>query len=251
MRLQPHLCRYWLNPKKDCELQFKLQVNQVCQLYQSANKLLEENIHVVSVDEMTGIQALERVEKRKLVKPNQVEKQEYEYIRHGTQSLMGNWHVAKGKIIAPTIKSTRTELDFVEHINKTIDTEPQSGWIFIVDQLNTHLSESLVKMVARRCEIDIDLGEKGSSGILKSMSSRGEFLSNQEHRIRFVYVPKHTSWLNQIECWFSILVRRLIKRTSFISTEDLKEKILNFIDYFNQYFSKPFNWKFTGYETDA
>jgi transposase len=83
------------------------------------------------------------------------------------------------------------------------------------------------------------------------MSSRREFLSNQEHRIRFVYVPKHTSWLNQIECWFSILVRRLIKRSSFLSTEELKKKIFDFIDYFNRYFSKPFNWKFQGYETGA
>ena len=116
MRLQPHLCRYWLNPNKDCELEFKTQVNQVCQLYKSAAKLLAENIHLISVDEMTGIQALERVKKTKLAKPGQVEKQEFEYIRHGTQSLIGNWHVAIGKIIAPTIKATRTELDFVEHI---------------------------------------------------------------------------------------------------------------------------------------
>lgn len=251
MRLQPHLCRYWLNPNKDCELEFKRQVNEVCQLYQCADQLLEENIHLISVDEMTGIQALERVKKTKLAKPGQVEKQEFEYLRHGTQSLIGNWHVARGKIIAPTIKATRTELDFVEHIQNTIETAPQAGWIFILDQLNTHCSESLVKMVARLCEINIDLGEKGSSGILKSMSSRREFLSNQEHRIRFVYVPKHTSWLNQIECWFSILVRRLIKRSSFLSTEELKEKIVDFIDYFNRYFSKPFNWKFQGYETGA
>jgi hypothetical protein len=226
-------------------------VNEVCQLYQCADQLLEENIHLISVDEMTGIQALERVKKTKLAKPGQVEKQEFEYLRHGTQSLIGNWHVARGKIIAPTIKATRTELDFVEHIQNTIETAPQAGWIFILDQLNTHCSESLVKMVARLCEINIDLGEKGSSGILKSMSSRREFLSNQEHRIRFVYVPKHTSWLNQIECWFSILVRRLIKRSSFLSTEELKEKIVDFIDYFNRYFSKPFNWKFQGYETGA
>ena len=80
------------------------------------------------------------------------------------------------------------------------------------------------------------------------MSSRAEFLRDKNHRIRFVYVPKHTSWLNQIECWFSILVRRLIKRSSFLSTEDLKQKILDFIEYFNHYFGKPFVWKFKGYQ---
>lgn len=226
-------------------------MNQVCDLYQLASDLLKENIHLVSVDEMTGIQALERVKKTKLAKPGQVEKQEFEYIRHGTQSLIGNWHVAKGKVIEPTIKSTRTELDFMEHIQRTIDTDQEAGWIFILDQLNIHRSESLVRLVADQCEIKADLGEKGKKGILKSMSSRAEFLSDENHRIRFVYIPKHTSWLNQIECWFSILIRRLIKRSSFVSTEDLKQKILDFIDYFNQYFSKPFNWKFRGYKTNA
>nr|WP_237743496.1 transposase [Pleurocapsa sp. PCC 7319] len=80
------------------------------------------------------------------------------------------------------------------------------------------------------------------------MVSRETFLSDESHRIRFVYVPKHTSWLNQIECWFSILVRRLLKRSSFCSTEELSQKILSFIDYFNSHFSQPFVWKFKGFK---
>ena len=156
------------------------------------------------------------------------------------------WQSAK--VISPTIQATRTEQDFVEHIQATVATDPEAGWIFVLDQLNIHRSESLVRFVAEQCEIKVDLGEKGNQGILKSMSSRAEFLSAQNHRIRFVYVPKHTSWLNQIECWFSILVRRLIKRSSFLSTEDLKQKIFDFIEYFNQYFGKPFIWKFKGYQ---
>lgn len=104
-----------------------------------------------------------------------------------------------GKVIAPTIQATRTAQDLVQHIRATVATEPEAGWIFILDQLNIHRSESLVRLVAEPCEIEVDLGEKGHRGILKSMSSRAEFLSNKNHRIRFVYVPKHTSWLNQIE----------------------------------------------------
>ncbi len=99
--------------------------------------------------------------------------------------------------------------DFANHIASTIETDPDGGWIFIVDQLNTHKSASLVRLVAACCQLDIDLGIKEKSGILKSMETRATFLSDSTHRIRFVYVPKHTSWLNQIECWFSILMRRL------------------------------------------
>ncbi len=217
-------------------------------MYESAPELLAQNIHLISTDEMTGIQALERLNPKKLTLPGHVEKQEFEYIRHGTQTLIANWHVAQGKVITPTIQATRTESDFVQHIRETIATASEAGWIFVLDQLNIHRSESLVRFVAELCEIRVDLGEKGKRGILKSMSSRAEFLSDKNHRIRFVYVPLHTSWLNQIECWFSILVRRLIKRSSFLSTEELKQKILDFIEYFNQYFGKPFVWKFKGYQ---
>jgi hypothetical protein len=196
---------------------------------------------------MTGIQALERAHPTKAMRIGKVERQEFEYIRHGTQSLIANWHIAKGQVIAPSIGGTRNEYDFANHIANTIETDPQAGWIFIVDQLNTHKSASLVRLVAACCKPDIDLGVKGESGVLKSMENRAAFLSDPTHRIRFVYVPKHTSWLNQIECWFSILMRRLIKRGNFTSTDDLKQQILDFINYFNQTLAKPFKWKFEGY----
>jgi putative transposase len=197
---------------------------------------------------MTGIQAIERLFETKKAKPKQIEKIEFEYKRHGTLSLIANWDIARGKLLNPSIGATRTEQDFVKHIAETIKTAPEDQWIFIVDQLNTHQSESLVKLVASNCGLTTDLGVKGKEGILKSMASRAAFLSNESHRIRFVYVPKHTSWLNQIECWFSILVRRLLKRSSFRSTEELEQKIRDFIDYFNQHFAKPFVWKFKGFK---
>jgi len=202
--------------------------------------------HLLSTDEMTGIQALERKAATKLMRPGLIERVEHEYIRHGTLSLIANFEVATGQVLSPSIGPTRNEIVFAQHIETTINTDPQAEWVFIVDRLNTHQSESLVRIVASHCQIDDDLGIKGKSGILKSMASRRDFLACTTHRIRFVYVPKHTSWVNQIELWFSILARRLLKRASFDSIEQLRERILAFIQYFNQTMAKPFKWTYKG-----
>jgi transposase len=200
----------------------------------------------VSVDEMTGIQALERIAPTQSMRPGRVERREFEYIRHGTQCLIGNFDVVTGEVIAPTVQPTRTEEDFAGHIKRTVATDPEATWIFVCDNLTTHCSESLVRYVAESCDIEQSLGKKGKSGVLKSVGTRKGFLRESGHRIRFVYVPKHTSWLNQIEIWFSILVRRVIKRGNFSSAADLREKILAFIDYFNRALAKPFKWTYTG-----
>jgi hypothetical protein len=195
---------------------------------------------------MTGIQALERIAPTKPMKPGQVERVEFEYQRHGTQCLIGNFEVTTGQVIAPTVQLKRTEKDFAGHIERTVGTDPEAGWIFVVDNLTIHCSESLVRYVAQVCGVEEDLGKKGKRGVLKSVATRKAFLVDAGHRIRFVYVPKHTSWLNQIEIWFSILVRRVIRRGNFKSADDLRDKILAFIDYFNRTLAKPFKWTFTG-----
>jgi DDE superfamily endonuclease len=195
---------------------------------------------------MTGIQALERIAPTLPMKPGQVERREFEYTRHGTQCLIGNFEVTTGQVIAPTVQPTRTEEDFAAHIVRTVATDPGAGWIFVADNLTIPCSESLVRYVAEACAIPTDLGKKGRRGVLKSVATRKAFLTDESHRIRFVYVPKHTSWLNQIEIGFSILVRRVIKRGTFTSAEDLREKILAFIDDFNRTLAKPFKWTFTG-----
>jgi transposase len=200
---------------------------------------------VVSTDEKTGIQALERLHPDGAMGPGRVQKREFEYSRHGTLCLMANLEVWCGQIIAPSIGPTRTEQDFVAHIEQTVNSDPMAGWVFIVDNLNTHQSEALVQYVAEACGIKEDLGQKEKRGVLKSQASRAEFLSDPSHRIRFVYTPKHSSWLNQIEMWFSTLVRKLLKRSSFTSLEDLKEKILRFIDYFNRTMAKPIDWLYS------
>jgi len=196
-------------------------VRIICDLYRQAIELYEQGTHLVSTDEKTGIQALERKHPTRPMKPGKITLYEHEYIRHGTQALIANLEVATGKCISPSIGATRTEVDFTQHIERTINLDPDAGWIFVVDQLNTHRSASLARLVAKRCQLNIDLGKKGSQGILKSQKTRMEFLQDKAHRIRFVYTPRHTSWLNQIEIWFSILVRRLLKHGNFSSVKIL------------------------------
>jgi transposase len=245
--LKPHLSRYWLNNKRsEAPKTFDAEVKQVCDHYLSAFDHHQAGTRLVSTDEKSGIQALQRKHPSRPMIPGKVELREYEYIRQGTLCLFCNLEVATGQIIRPSLNPTRTELDFVAHIRQTIALDPRAEWIFIADQLNTHKSEGLVRLVAELCQIEADLGLKGKSGILKSMKTRKAFLTDDSHRIRFVFTPIHTSWLNQVEIWFSILVRKLLKRASFSSTEELRQRILNFIDYFNKTMAKPFKWTYTG-----
>jgi transposase len=174
------------------------------------------------------------------------ERQEYEYKRHGTQCLIANLEVATGKQVSPGVGATRKEEDLVAHIEQTVATDAGGEWIFIVDNLNTHQSAGLVEWVAQAIGYEGELGQKGESGILQSMVSRAEFLSSGEHRLRFVYTPRHSSWLNQIEMWFGVLVRRLLRRSSFQSVGELREKILAFIEYYNEHLAKPYKWRYGG-----
>ncbi len=144
----------------------------------------------------------------------------------------------------PYLNATRTETDFVEALDAVINTDPDGEWTIVADNLNTHISASLVAYIARKIGFTGDLGEKGKNGILHNKESRIAFLTDMAHRIRFLYTPKHCSWMNQIEIWFGIINRQLLRRKSYTSVEDLKDSIRRFIDQYNRMFAHPFNWTY-------
>ena len=252
--LKPQLHKGWcFTTEKDKDL-FDKQVDEVCQTYLRASQQSDTSVtHTVCVDEMTSLQANERRAPSKLPLPGQTGKRECQYTRHGTLSLTGSWDVTAGRLIHSTIAKTRTAEDFATHISQTVQSDPSGQWVFVMDNLNTHYGEPIVRAVAQLLGIDEStLGDKKRrKGILGSESSRKVFLTDMGHRIRFVFIPKHSSWLNQIEMVFGVIARRVMRNGNFTGVADLENKLQQFIDYFNRTFAKPISWKYDSTSSEA
>jgi transposase len=226
---------------------FRETVAHLCDLYQAAPELAEQGERVITTDELSGVQALERLHPALPMRPGQVERREFEYVRHGTATFLLSRDVATGEVIAPVAGRTRTELDFLAHVQGVVATGPEVlRWHFVADNLDIHLSESLVRWVAEVSGVEAELGRKGKEGVLKNRASRKAFLSDPSHFVVFHYTPKHSSWMNQMEIWLSILTRKVLRRGSFASVEHLHERVLAFIEYYNRTMARPFQWTYRG-----
>ena len=247
--LRPHKNRYWLHSTEKDEAPeiYKQKIQEINGIYFLAQMVNQygnnSDLRIISTDEMTGIQALEHRYADKPSRPHQVAKTEFEYIRHGTVSLIGFFDVVTGRIEKPYLNKTRTADDFVSALESLLNTDPDKHWIIVADNLNTHYSEQVVRLIANQCGIS-NVGEKGKSGFLKDIQSRIAFLTDRTHRIRFAFTPKHCSWMNQIEIWFGIINRQLLKRKSFLSVSHLEQSILKFIEQYNGLFAHPFRWTY-------
>ncbi|MEO8973773.1 MAG: transposase [Ktedonobacteraceae bacterium] len=244
--MQPHLFRYWLTAVPDEHKEAK--IVEGCQVYAQAAARAKQGERTISLDEMTGVQALERKHPDLPMLPGHVLRREFEYIRHGTLSWFINFDVVTGKVIGPSWGKTRTEEDALAHLKQLIASDPDAlKWHLVMDNLNIHQSEALVRWVADMEGITEEtLGIKGKSGLLQSMPTRAAFLHDPTHKVVFYYTPIHASWMNQVEVWLSILVRKLLKRGNFRSLNDLRDQIVAFIAYYNATMAKPIKWTYTG-----
>jgi transposase len=237
--LQPHRSRYWL---KSHDEDFEAKTLDVCQLYLDSFRLFEKNELVVSVDEKTGIQALERLHATLRGCPGQIERREFEYRRHGTRCLIASLLVPTGQIMG-SVTAHRGRWDFVRHIRDVVAKNPQiKKFHWVMDNLNTHWTLELCRYLA----VDSGCWTKGQEKSLRTGKERRAFLTAGCGRHVVHFTPKHGSWLNQIEIWFSVLSRRVLRRGDFSSQADLTKKILDYIAYYNTHFAHPYEWTYTG-----
>jgi transposase len=237
--LKPHKSRYWLHSD---DPDFEPKALAVCRLYLAAPRLYQRGELVLCVDEKTSIQALERLHPTKPAKPGQVELREFEYLRHGTRCLLGTLVVPTGQVLG-SVTARRGRWDFVRHIRDVVEAFPHiRKFHWVMDNLNTHWTLELCRYLAR------EEGEAVWQGRpkLRTGAQRRAFLQDPTHKHVVYYTPKHGRWLNQIEIWFGVLARRVLRRGEFRSVEELARRILEYIGHYNAHQAHPYAWTYTG-----
>jgi hypothetical protein len=234
---KPHKSRYWLNSH---DPDFEAKALEVARLYLDAPRLYQRAELVRCTDEKTGIQALEPKYPTKPALPGKPALREFEYLRHGTRCLIASLAVPTGHVLGDVL-ARRTAKDFCRHIRHTAAQFPEiERFHWVMDNLNTHWSLDLCRTVARLSQVRFEPRH------LKTGRQRRTFLTDPDHKHVIHYTPTHGSWLNQIEIWFGVLQRRLLRRGEFRSKKDLTEQLLAYIAFYNAHWAHPYKWTYTG-----
>jgi transposase len=235
--LKPHRSVYWLN-SHDPDFESKAQA--ICQLYRQALRFYQEGRLVICADEKTGMQILQRRYPTQPVQPGKPEKREHEYIRHGVRALIASFVVATGQVVW-NLGQTRTSTDFANHLANVVHQLPEmQRYDWVVDNLNTHWSLDVCRLVAQWCGVPF------VAKALRRGAQRRAFLSDPTHKHVFHFTPKHGSWLNQVELWFSVLARRFLKRGDFDSAHDFETHLSDYVEIYNTHHAHPYRWTYTG-----
>lgn len=235
--LKPHRSVYWLN-SHDPDFESKAQA--ICQLYRQALRFHEEGRLVICADEKTGMQILQRRYPTQPVQPGKPEKREHEYLRHGVRALIASFVVATGQVVW-NLGQTRTSADFATHLANVVHQLPEmQRYDWVVDNLNTPWSLDVCHLVAQWC------GVPCVAKALRRGAQRRALLSDPTHKHVFHFTPKHGSWLNQVELWFSVLARRFLKRGDFDSAHDFETRLSDYLEIYNTRHAHPYRWTYTG-----
>jgi transposase len=235
--LHPHRSVYWLNSHAP---DFEAKARDICQLYSNALRFYHQGRLVICADEKTGRQILQRASPTQPVQPGKPEKREYEYIRHGVRALLASFVVPTGHLVW-NLGPTRTSTDWALHLANVVHQLPDmQRYDWVVDNLNTHWSLAVCRLVAQWCEVPFI-----PQTLLRGVQRRA-FLSDPTHQHVFHFTPKHGSWLNQVELWFSVLARRFLKRGDFASAHDFETRLCDYLEVYNTHHAHPYRWTYTG-----
>jgi hypothetical protein len=235
--LKPHKSVYWLNSH---DPDFEQKALAICRLYLNAPRLYQQGRLLICCDEKTGMQILQRKYPTQPVEPGKPEKREFEYIRHGTRTLITSFAVPTGEVVW-NLGQTRTSVDFAQHIGHVaLHFRQFEQFDWVLDNLNTHWSLEVCEYIAALCDVPFE------PRLLKTGKQRRAFLTDPEHKHVFHFTPKHGSWLNQVELWFSVLSRRFLKRGDFTSAADFEERLLRYLERYNAAYAHPYRWTYTG-----
>lgn len=235
--LKPHRSVYWLNSH---DPDFEAKAHDICQLYVQALRFYQQGRVVICADEKTGMQILQRAYPTQPVQPGKPEKREHEYIRHGARALLASFVVPTGQLVWH-LGQTRTSVDWAAHLGHVVQQLPtMQRYDWVVDNLNTHWSLEVCRLVAQWCHVPY------RPKALQRGVQRRAFLSDPTHQHVFHFTPKHGSWLNQVELWFSVLARRFLKRGDFASAHDFETRLGDFIEVYNTHHAHPYRWTYTG-----